>query len=55
MFIYACKYILRIDHHCKTNSELTETIKNSRNLLNYLQGVSTQVNQLDVFSSIFNK
>ena len=30
---------LLIDHHCKTQSELTEMLKNSPNLLNFLQGV----------------
>ena len=27
-----------IDHHCKTQSELTDVLKNSPNLLNFLQG-----------------
>ena len=28
-----------IDHHCKTQSELTDMLKDSPNLLNFLQGV----------------
>ena len=28
-----------IDHHCKTQSELADMLKNSPNLLNFLQGV----------------
>ena len=34
------KIYFLIDHHCKTQSELTNMFKNSPNLLNFLQGVN---------------
>ena len=41
MVIYLCFQIyFPIDHHCKTWSELTELLKNSPNLLNFLQDVA---------------
>ena len=38
LVIYLCFQIyFLIDHHCKTQSELTDVLKNSPNLLNFLQ------------------
>ena len=51
LVIYLCFQIYYlISYHCKTQSELTDMLKNSPNLLNFLQGVLWLSSNINNFS-----